>query len=126
MTQNILTTSVGLLAPAASYRPVFSPVPLSSDDAFDEGPIELRWKPDVGVSVSGSLNNLSSSYPFVQGVEITKHAQYARGVFKIWSGDPQHRLRRSTFGQERTFAGKLPRKLRERLMVFSFLYRCLC
>lgn len=105
MTESVLTTSVGLLTHNVAFRPVFSPVPLTSDEAFDEGPIELRWKPDAGTSVSGSLNNLSSSYPFVQGVEITKQSQYVRGVFKIWSGDPQHRLRRTTFGQERVFVG---------------------
>lgn len=104
MTQDLLTTSVGTLAPAAADRPVFSPLPEGSPEAFDEGPTVLRWKPAGADSVSGSLNNLSSSYPYLQGVEITKQSQYASGLFKIWSGDPQHRLRQTVFGQERVFS----------------------
>lgn len=104
MTQNLLTTSVGTLAQAAAHRPVFSPLPEASPEAFDEGPAVLRWKASDNDSVSGSLNNLSSSYPYLQGVEITKQSQYAAGLFKIWSGDPQHRLRQTVFGQERVFS----------------------
>lgn len=107
MTQSLLTTSIGTLTSQVAYRPMFSPVPASRSRAFDEGPTNVRWKPDEGVSVSGSLNNLSSSYPFVQGVEITKQSQYTRGVFKIWSGDPLHELRQAVFGQERTFTGDM-------------------
>jgi hypothetical protein len=105
MTQSLLTTSIGSLTSQVAYRPTFSPVPLSRSRAFDEGPTNSRWKPDDGTSVSGSLNNLSSSYPFVQGVEITKQSQYTKGVFKIWSGDSQHELRPAVFGQERMFTG---------------------
>jgi len=99
----LITSSINLLAAHASQKTLFSPLPISDTQFYDDGPIQLTNKTVVTSSISGSLNNLSSSYPWVQGVEITKQAQYDAGVVKIWSGDPQHQLKPCVFGQDRNF-----------------------
>ena len=50
-----------------------------------------------------SNSDLSASYPYVQGVEISRQAQYDAGLVKVWSGEPGHRLSPSTFGQDKNF-----------------------
>lgn len=75
---------------------MFSPVINDEDSAFDEGPPAPRTK-----NTSENVSVLSSSYAFLQGVELTRQEQYTSGLFKIWSGDVQHRLRPVVFGQER-------------------------
>lgn len=86
-----------------SFKPTFSPLPVSDTTYYDDGPPALRTKATTSDSLSGSMGNLSSSYPFVQGVEITKQSQYDAGTVKIWSGEPQHRLSLTAFGQGKTF-----------------------
>lgn len=102
MAQTSLTTSVGMLALSTENRPLFSTVFTGDAVAFDEGPF-LRNKGETPDVSSGSLSHLSSSYPFLQGVEITRPEQYMVGLVKIWSGDSQHRLRQTVIGQERVF-----------------------
>jgi len=46
---------------------------------------------------SGSLSNLSSSYPYLQGVEISTQAQYDAGLIKIWSGEAAHHCAQLSF-----------------------------
>ena len=95
-----VTSSAGLLGAGVSYRPVLSLV--TTDDApyFDEGPKPPRARDNT----DGSMNNLSSSYPYLQGVEVTRQQQYDAGFVKIWSGEPHHALRQNVFGQDRNFS----------------------
>lgn len=99
-----LTTSVNMLGAHGAHKPTFSPLAESDVLFFDDGPIVRHTKELTNDSLSGTLNNLSSSYPFLQGVEITKQSQYDAGIVKIWSGEPQHRLSQCVFGQGKNFA----------------------
>jgi len=81
---------------------VFSPLMTGDTQYFDEGPVIVTYKGEA----RDSMNNLSSSYAHVQGVEMTKQAQYDAGFVKIWSGEPQHRLSPCVFGQDRNFANE--------------------
>jgi len=66
---------------------------------FDDGPRVTNRNP----SSRGTSSDLTGSYPFLQGVEVSQQAQYDAGLVKIWSGNPGHRLPPSTFGQDKNF-----------------------
>lgn len=84
---------------SAEYSQLFSPSNANTPAFFDEGP-QVVVRPTKKTNLSGSLNNLSGSYAYVQGVEITQQEQYVAGLVKVWSGDAGHVLRASTFGQD--------------------------
>lgn len=92
-----LTSSAGYLEPHAAAGWAFGPQ-VPDHTYFDEGPrISNR---DVTAT---SNSDLSASYPYLQGVEISRQAQYDAGLVKVWSGEPGHRLSPSTFGQDKNF-----------------------
>ena len=98
-----ITSSAGQLEAHAAHKPLFSPLSITDTLFYDDGPVVITHKRPTKNDISGSLNNLSSSYPFLQGVELTKQTQYDAGLVKIWSGDPQHVLKPCVFGQDKNY-----------------------
>lgn len=109
MTLPVVSSSILSSYASQEFQPRFSPLPIHDTTYFDEGPLvtyTMAQCPCTGTgsnacmqSLSGSLSNLSSSYPYVQGVEITRQRQYDEGLVKIWSGEPGHLLAPGVFGQ---------------------------
>jgi hypothetical protein len=98
-----ITSSAGTLgARSRSYQPLFSPLPVHDTLFFDEGPRAPNAKTRVTSSLSGAIDT-SAVDPYVQGVEITRQAQYDAGVVKIWSGNPGHILKPNRFGMDKNF-----------------------
>lgn len=92
-----LTSSAGALEPHAAAGWAFGPQ-AADTVCFDEGPrISKR------IVSATSNNDLRAVYPHLQGVEITRQSQYDAGLVKVWSGEPGHRLNRTTFGQDKNF-----------------------
>ena len=100
----IITSSVSLLQVQASYSPTFSPLTIGDTPFFDEGPRTLNVTKPTATDRATSLGNLSSSYPYVQGVEMTKQSMYDKGLVKIWSGDTTHILKQCIFGQSKNYS----------------------
>lgn len=101
---SILTASSALLgAHIGSNQPLFQPNWTQNTLFFDEGPNQWKSKTTVTSSLSGSLSNLSSSYPYLQGVELTMQSQYDAGIVKIWSGEAGHRMAICNYGQDKNF-----------------------
>ena len=67
---------------SAEYSQLFSPSNANTPAFFDEGP-QVVVRPTKKTNLSGSLNNLSGSYAYVQGVEITQQEQYVAGLVKV-------------------------------------------
>jgi hypothetical protein len=68
---------------------------------FDEGPSrEIIENPTLVNTSSISTSEIDA---YRQGVEITNITHFDAGMFKIHSGEPMHRLHRSTFGQGSSF-----------------------
>jgi hypothetical protein len=99
----MFTSSAGTLGSSSpAFQPLFSPQPLHDTLYFDEGPRLANHKTYVTSSASGSMDT-SAVDAFVQGVEITRQAQYDAGLAKIWSGDAGHVLKPCVFGQDKNF-----------------------
>ena len=94
-----LTSSANLLGSRKASNPLFSPLMTNDGPAFDDSGLVSRPR-DTSL---GSMSNLSGSYPYLQGVELTQQAQYDAGLVKIWSGEPQHRQSPCVFGQDKNF-----------------------
>lgn len=99
---NLPVVSSSLLSVVSAFQPLFSPVPVHDNLYFDDGPRVSNAKPAVASSLSGAINT-SAVDPYVQGVEMTRQAQYDAGLAKIWSGDAGHVLKPSVYGQDKNF-----------------------
>jgi hypothetical protein len=88
-----------LLQTNNAFQPVFQPLPVNDQLFYDEGPRLINNKKPSHTDRATSLGNLTSSFPYVQGVEMNKQAMYDQGIVKIWSGDPGHQLKPCVFGQ---------------------------
>lgn len=98
MTSTTVSSTLPSSCNLVSYEPWFSPSPGTYVSYFNEGP-QVAATPSQ-LNLSSSMNNLSSSYPFVHGVEITKQSQYDAGLVKIWSGLPGHESLLTWYGEK--------------------------
>jgi hypothetical protein len=103
VTLPIISSSANLLAAVNSSQPIFQPLPVNDELFFDEGPRVMNTRKPTQTDITTSLGNLSSSYPWTQGVEMNKQAMYDAGLAKIWSGEPGHQLKPAVFGQDKNF-----------------------
>jgi len=102
-TTSFITASSAILGShIGSFQPIFQPIFTHDTSFFDEGPNQNLPRQSLAVEqsvMSSSLSNLSSSYPYLQGIEISTQAQYDAGFVKIWSGEPGHRMPQLTFDE---------------------------
>jgi hypothetical protein len=88
----------------ASYH---SPLELEESKVDDKSYFDDCNKPRVKIN-SAPHSNLTEAYPFHQGIELRSMRGYVAGYAKILSGEPGHRLSRTSFGQDVVYNDVLP------------------
>ena len=72
----------------------------SASDPFDDGPGGLVHWSSVTISFASGTNTTEFD-SYRQGVELALPRHYTKGIVKIHSGDEDHELRQTTFGQSK-------------------------